>query len=91
MNDAAAVVEGITDKLIVEKSSGVGHMRKHDGPPTKPNRSNALHNLAHILDGFNGECNLCRRPATPTRIECEWAGWMLFADHVSVDFIVRES
>jgi len=42
------------------------------------------------LDGFNGECNLCRRPATPTRIECEWAGWMLFADHVLVDLIVRE-
>ncbi len=27
MNDVAAVVEGITDKLIVEKSSGVGHIR----------------------------------------------------------------
>lgn len=55
MNDAAAVVEGITDKLIIEKSSGVGHIRLN-----QPEKRNAISyemwtGIADTLDAFESD------------------------------------
>ena len=55
MNDAAAGLENITDKLIVEKSSGVGHIRLN-----QPEKRNAISyemwtGIADTLDAFESD------------------------------------